>query len=92
MIGIGHYIALMFAILFKYSKKGLHQPPRNPKIESYFTTFSLDCFIRCMIQVLLFHIDLTLMVAIVTENGHQNKAKIDPLSSWTKIWRFKIYF
>ena len=28
-----------------------------------------------MIQVFLFHIDWTIMVAMVTENGHQNELK-----------------
>ena len=44
-------------------------PPLKPKIESYFTTFYLDCLIRRMTQVFLFNIDLTLTVAMVTENG-----------------------
>ena len=51
------------------------QTPRKPKIKSYFTTLSLDCFIRLMIQVFLFHIDLTLTVAIFTENCRQNRLK-----------------
>ena len=50
-------------------------PPRKPKIKSYFKTLSLDCLIRWMIQVFLFHIDLTLPVAMVTENGRQNRLK-----------------
>ena len=50
-------------------------PPLKPKTESYFTTFSLDCFIRQMTQVLIFHIDLTLTVAMVTENGRENRLK-----------------
>ena len=56
------------------SKQGFW-PPLQPKIETYFTAFSLECFIRRMTQVLLFHIDFTLMVAIVTQNGHQNRLK-----------------
>ena len=51
-------------------KKGFWSPLK-PKIESYFTTFSLDCFIRCLTQVFLFHVDLTSMVAMVTENGRK---------------------
>ena len=50
-------------------------PHRKPKIKSYFTTLFLDCIIRRMIQVFLFHIDLTLTVAMVTENGCQNRLK-----------------
>ena len=50
-------------------------PPLQPKIESYFTAFSLESFIRYMTQVLLFHMDFTLIVAMVTQNGHQNRVK-----------------
>ena len=50
-------------------------PPLKQKIESYFTAFSLDCFIRRMTQVFLIHIGLTLMVAMVTENGCQYRLK-----------------
>ena len=49
--------------------------PKGPKIKIYLTTFSLDCFIRRIIQVFLFDIDLTLTVAMVTENGRQNRLK-----------------
>ena len=42
-------------------------PPVKPKIESYSTAFSLECFIRRMIEVFLFHIDLTLTVGMVSE-------------------------
>ena len=70
----------IYSILGRLSKGGralspVFGPPRKPKIKSYFTTLSLDCFIRLMIQVFLFHIDLTLMVAMVTENGRQNRLK-----------------
>ena len=51
-------------------------PPLKPKIESYFTTFSLDCFVRRMTKVFIFHIDLTLLVATVTENGCQYRLKL----------------
>ena len=50
-------------------------PPLQPKIESYFTAFSLECVVRKMVQVFSFHIDLTLMVGIVTQNGRQNRRK-----------------
>ena len=50
-------------------------PPWKPKIKIYFTTLFLDCFIRLMIQVFLFHIDFTSTVAMVTENGRQNRLK-----------------
>ena len=50
-------------------------PPLKPKIKSVFTTLSLDCFIRRMTQVFISHIDLTLPVAMVTENGRQNRLK-----------------
>ena len=52
-------------------KQGLWLP-QKPKTENYFTTFPLDYFIRWMTQVFIFHIDLTLMVAMVTENGREN--------------------
>ena len=38
----------------------------KPNIENYFTAFSLDYFIRLMIKVFPFHIDLTLTAAMVT--------------------------
>ena len=47
----------------------------KPKTESYFSTFSLDYFIRRMTQVFIFHIDLNLTVAMVTENGRENRLK-----------------
>ena len=50
-------------------------PPLKLKTESYFTTFSSGCFIRRMTQVFIFHIDLTLTVAMVTENGLENRLK-----------------
>ena len=34
-------------------------------------TLSLDCFIRWMIQVFIFHIDFTFPIAKVTDNGRQ---------------------
>ena len=46
-------------------------PPVKPQIENYFTAFPLECFIRRMIKVVLFHIDFTLVVALFTENGCQ---------------------
>ena len=45
----------------------------EPKNESYPTY--LDCFIRWMTKVFIFHIDLTLTVAMVTENGRQYRLK-----------------
>ena len=51
-------------------KQGLW-PHLKPKIESCFTTFSLDSFNRYMTEVFLFHIDWTLTVAMFTENGRQ---------------------
>ena len=50
-------------------------PHGKPKIKSYLTALSLDCLNRRMIKVFLFHIDLTLAVAMVTENGRQNRLK-----------------
>ena len=50
-------------------------PHLKPKIESHITTFSLDCFIRRMTKVILFHIDLTLTAAMVTENSRQYRLK-----------------
>ena len=50
-------------------------PPWKPKIKSYLTTLCLDCFIRRMIKVFLFHIDWALTVTMVTENGRQNRLK-----------------
>ena len=50
-------------------------PPLKPKIESYFATFSSNCFIRLLAQVFIFHIVLTLMVAMVTENDCQYRLK-----------------
>ena len=50
-------------------------PPLKPKIESYLTTFSLDCFVRLITQVFIFHIGFTLKVAMVTENGRQYRLK-----------------
>ena len=53
------------------------EPPRKPKIEVILNTiFSTDCLIRRMAQLFLFQIDLTLTVAMVTENGHQYRLKI----------------
>ena len=49
---------------------GLTQRPKN---ESYCTTFSSSGFIRRMIQVFCLNINLTSMVAMVTENGCQNR-------------------
>ena len=46
-------------------------PPLKPKNGSYLTTFSIDCFVRLITQVFIFHIDLTLKVDMVTENGRQ---------------------
>ena len=46
-------------------------PPLKPIIESYLTTFSLDCFVRSITHVCIFHIELTLKVAMVTENDRQ---------------------
>ena len=63
-------------------------PHWKPKIKSYFTTLSLDWFIRWLIQVFLFHIDSTLTVAMVTENGRYNRLKSKKLSFWAKIGRF----
>ena len=45
----------------------------EPKNESYPTY--LDSFIRWMTKVFIFHIDLTLTVAMVTENGRQYRLK-----------------
>ena len=50
-------------------------PPLKQKIESYFTAFPLDGFTRRMTKMFLFHIDLTLTVAMVTENGCQYRLK-----------------
>ena len=50
-------------------------PPIHPKIETYFTAFSLECFIRRKIDVFSFHVDLTLSVAMVTEKDRQNSLK-----------------
>ena len=50
-------------------------PPLMPEIESYFTAFSLGCFIKRLTQVFLFYINLTLTVTMVTENGHQYRLK-----------------
>ena len=36
----------------------------------------------------IFHIDLTLTVAMVTENGRKKKAKIVKMSFWTTIGSF----
>ena len=49
--------------------------PLKPTIESDFTAFSLGRFIRRMAQVFLFHIDLTLTVAMATENGLEYRLK-----------------
>ena len=51
-------------------------PPLKPKIESYFTTFSLDYFVRRMTKVFIFYNDLTSYVAMVTENGRQYRLKL----------------
>ena len=40
--------------------KPVFWPPKKPKIKSYLTALSLDCFIRWNIKVFLFHIDWTL--------------------------------
>ena len=45
-----------------------------------------------MTQVYLFHIDLTLTVAMVTENGRQYRLKIEKVSVLTKNWRFSVGF
>ena len=50
-------------------------PPQKPKIESCFITFSSDCLNRYMTQVFVFHIDLTLTVTMVTENGCQYRKR-----------------
>ena len=50
-------------------------PPLKLKIKSVFTILSLDCFIRRMTRVFTSHIDLTLSIAMVTENGHHNRLK-----------------
>ena len=50
-------------------------PPQKPKIECCFITFSSDCFNRYMARVFVFHIDLTLTVTMVTENGCQYRFK-----------------
>ena len=50
-------------------------PPLKPKTESYFTTFSSECFIRLTTQVCIFHIDLTLTVTMFAENGRENRLK-----------------
>ena len=34
-------------------------PPLKPNIGSYFSTISLDCFVRRMTKVFIFHNDLT---------------------------------
>ena len=46
-------------------------PILEPRTKSYFSPPSLVCFTRLMTKVLIFHFDLTLTVAMVTENGHQ---------------------
>ena len=46
----------------------------EPKNESYFSPTYFDCF-RWMTKVCIFHIDLTLTVAMVTENGRQYRLK-----------------
>ena len=55
-------------------KKGFW-PPLKPKNEAYFSLPCLDCFTRLMPQVFIFHIDLSLSVAMVTENGRQYRLK-----------------
>ena len=45
-----------------------------------------------MIQVFLYHIDLTLKVAMVTENDRQYMIKSYKVSLWTKLWRFSVRF
>ena len=50
-------------------------PPLEPKIESCFTSFTLDCLNRRITQVFLFHVDFTLTVGMVTENARQYRLK-----------------
>ena len=50
-------------------------PPLEPRNESFFSSSSLVCFTRRMAKVFIFHIDLTLTVAMVTENGRQYRLK-----------------
>ena len=70
----GCYAAIMiFNVCSNFNQGVLY--PLKPKIESCFSTFSLDCFNRCMTQVFLFYIDLTSKVAMVTENGRQYRLK-----------------
>ena len=52
------------------------------KIAIYFIPFSSGCFIRRMTQVVIFHIDLTLIVAMATLFS----AKIEKMLYWTTAW------
>ena len=53
-------------------------PPLKPKIETYFTTFSLVCFMNN--PNVSIHIYLTLTVSLVTENGRQYRLKLHKMS------------
>ena len=71
----------LYKLLFPLPKKAPNEratcirqgflTPLKPKIESYFTTFFWDCFIRGMTKVFILHIYSTLPVAMVTENCRQ---------------------
>ena len=70
-----HEFATETAIIYKNGRaiSTVLRPPHLPlkqTIESYFTIFSLECFTRIEV-VYCFHFDLTLVIAMGIENGHQ---------------------